>query len=79
MDGSRRRTITTERPIAKPDFPLPSIFCPSKLSERPTRRRNEPQPINERAHFFVKDMDENGRPTYGFVITAESADRELAN
>ena len=71
------RNNTGERPIAKPDFPLPRVFNPSKISTADTLR--SPKVAHERARFFVKQVDENGRPTYDFVITSEPADRESAN
>ena len=71
------RNNTGERPIAKPDFPLPRVFNPSKMSTADTLRSRKA--VNERARFFVKQVDENGRPTYGFVITPEPADQESAN
>ena len=79
MDGQRNPAPKNERPIAKPDFPLPVIFEPSKRSEMPTRPQTESPAVRERAHFFLKDFDKNGRPTYGFVITTEPADQRSGN
>jgi hypothetical protein len=79
MDGQRGRITTNEKPIAKPDFPLPLVFSPSKMAEMPTKRRWESEPATERAHFYLKGVDEEGRPTYGFVITREPAGRKAAN
>lgn len=75
MDGKTSRVRTADKPIAKPGFPLPSIFSPSLLPELPTRRRGAPEKI-ERAHFFRKGTNEYGSPVYGFFITREK-NREL--
>ena len=79
MDGRNSHGTNTERPIAKPEFPLPMIFSPAKRSEMPTRRQTASHISHERAHFYLKDFDENGRPTYGFFITTEPADRKTSN
>ena len=79
MDGQRKPAPKSERPIAKPDFPLPGIFDPSKRSEMPTRPQTESSTVRERAHFFLKDYDKDGRPTYGFVITTEPTDHKSGN
>jgi hypothetical protein len=77
MDG-RQSQRNTERPIAKPNSPLPLVFSPSKRSEWSTKRQKDPVAA-ERAHFYVKHFDDDGRPTYGFFITHESPDRDLRN
>jgi hypothetical protein len=79
MDGMNRQMRNADRPIGKPDFPLPQIYSLNRIAERPTKRRDSDREKRERAHFFVKEFDENGRPTYGFVITQEPADHESAN
>jgi hypothetical protein len=79
MEGIKRQMLNVERPIEKPEQPLPVIYRPSELAEQPTKRRHEQGRVNERAHFFVKEFDENGRPVYGFVITREPADHKAGN
>ena len=77
MDG-RRIQGNNERPIAKPTSPLPMVFSPSKRSEWSTKRKTDSE-TRERAHFYVKHFDDDGRPTYGFFITHESPDRDTRN
>lgn len=74
MDGKRNQTTDRDRPIAKPDYPLPALFSPSKLTELPTRTKN-PKPSGEleRAHFYRKRTHEFDSPVYGFFITKENA------
>ena len=77
MDGNVNTRIDIERPIARPEFPLPVIFDPSKLSELPTKREAESGEMRpERAHFYRKRVTESGSPVYGFFITTENAKRE---
>ncbi len=71
MDGKSNMRHEVERPIAKPAFPLPLSFCPSKLAESPTKRR-----ISERAHFYRKDTSESGSPVYGFFIATDTGERK---
>ena len=76
MDGKRSRTVSWEKPIAKPSFPLPAVFSTRHSSELPTR----PRPLGdkiERAHFFRKGTSSSGSPIYGFFITRENEKREL--
>ena len=72
MDGQRKRLTMVETPIAKPDFPLPMIFNPAKLAELPTNRNSRNESLrNQRAYFYLKDVNEYGSPVYDFVITTE--------
>lgn len=76
MEGKRRRGIERERPIAKPDYPLPALFSTTKRSELATRRGREKNesPKVERAHFYRKQTSESGSPVYGFFITDDRAE-----
>ena len=75
MDGRQSKKIESERPIAKPSFPLPMIFNRGRArSESPTLRRQ-----TERVHFYRKDSGNSGTPTYGFYITNEPVEREAQN
>jgi hypothetical protein len=77
MDGTGRgRSVENDKPIAKPKFPLPSMFNPSKRSELPTRRPGGSNSLRQRAHFYRKDISDSGQPVYGFYITTEPAPRE---
>ena len=71
MDGKRSQAGVGEKPIAKPGFPLPGIFSPSRRSELSTLPRPSGEKL-ERAHFFRKGTRESGSPIYGFFITRES-------
>jgi hypothetical protein len=71
MDGKQQRRIENDRPIAKPNVPLPTIFNRGVKSESPTLKR---QP--ERAYFYRKQSDRSGASTYGFFITTEPVERE---
>ena len=75
MDGRQIERKHGDRPIAKPDFPLPSVFFPGKRSELPTRR-NGKEVSRERAFFYKKPSDKNGPPVYGFYITDEPIEQE---
>jgi hypothetical protein len=68
MERKTNRRNDNEWPIAKPPYPLPALFCPSKRSESPTRRRVSDL---ERARFYRKRTTESGAPVYGFYITTE--------
>jgi len=76
MDGRQSEINHIDRPIAKPDFPLPTIFFPSKRSELPTRQRNRKNASRERAFFYKKPSNENGPSVYGFYITDEPIEQE---
>jgi hypothetical protein len=77
MDGKIFHKSENDRPIKKPDFPLPMIFNPSKQSELETRpQRNSQTPLNQRAHFYRKRTSESGAPVYGFYIS-EAPEPEL--
>jgi hypothetical protein len=73
MDGRGIKPANNEKPIEKPDHPLPGVFSASRLSEMPTRRRGS---VKERAHFYRKQTTESGSPVYGFYITTETGERE---
>ena len=73
MDGKTIKPANIEKPIEKPEYPLPAVFCPSRRSEMPTRRRGA---IKERAHFYCKQTTDSGTPVYGFYITTETGERE---
>jgi hypothetical protein len=65
-----------DRPIAKPDYPLPALFSPSELTKLPTRAQNpKSRDELEKAHFYRKRTNEYGSPVYGFFITKENAGR----
>lgn len=74
MDGIQRKRIENERPIAKPDFPLPSIFNRVVKSESPTLRKGR-----ERAHFYPKQTSNSGTRTYGFYIETEPVEPQAGN
>jgi hypothetical protein len=77
MDGKKSHRVGIERPIAKPDYPLPALFSPGKRSELPTRReRKDGSAEMERAHFYRKQTSNLGSPVYGFVITTDQAARD---
>ena len=75
MDGKRIQGIDWEKPITKPDYPLPALFSARKRAELPTKRgqRNSTSKM-ERAHFYRKRTTESGSPVYGFYITSEHAE-----
>jgi len=73
MDGRAIKPASLEKPIEKPDHPLPSVFFPSRRSEMPTRRRDS---VKERARFYRKQTTDSGAPVYGFYITTETGERE---
>ena len=74
MDGKRSQTIDADRPIAKPAYPLPALFSPSKLAELPTRAKDPKSSSElEKAHFYRKRTSDQGSPVYGFFITKENA------
>ena len=76
MDGKRSQAIERDRPIAKPAYPLPAVFSPSKLAELPTRAKNPKSKDElERAYFYRERTNEYGSPVYGFFITKENAGR----
>ncbi len=78
MDGKRSHAIERDKPIAKPDYPLPALFTPSKRSELPTRRRQQDSSSTlERAHFYKKRTSQSGSPVYDFIITTGDAGREV--
>jgi hypothetical protein len=77
MDGKRSKAFDIDRPIAKPDYPLPALFTPSKRSELPTRgRQQDSSAILERAHFYKKRTSQSGSPIYDFVITTGDTGRD---
>jgi hypothetical protein len=77
MDGKRIHKVESERPIAKPDYPLPALFTPSKRAELPTRRRQQDSGVTlERAHFYKKRTSQSGSPVYDFFITTGDAGRD---
>jgi len=77
MERERSQSMETERPIAKPDYPLPALFSPSKRAELPTKREAKHRDTTfERAHFYRKQWTESGAPVYGFYISREGAERE---
>jgi hypothetical protein len=77
MDGKRSHAVERDRPIAKPDYPLPALFTPSKRSELPTRRRQQDNSSTlERAHFYKKRTSQYGSPVYDFFITSGDAGRD---
>ncbi|HUR97335.1 MAG TPA: hypothetical protein VMZ26_04625 [Pyrinomonadaceae bacterium] len=70
MDGKRFQKVENEKPIAKPGFPLPTDFSPSKRSEAATRPQLKSTSAAERrAHFYRKQVTDSGAPVYGFYIT----------
>jgi hypothetical protein len=77
MDGKRSHALNSDRPIAKPDYPLPALFTPSKRSELPTRRRQHDSSATvERAHFYKKRTSQSGSPIYDFFITTGDTGRD---
>ena len=76
MDGKHTGANLGDRPIAKPVFPLPSIFSRRRRSELPTLQRSNGEKI-EQAHFYRKDTSSSGSPVYGFYITRENDEREI--
>lgn len=74
MDGKQSKRIETERPIAKPSFPLPMVFDLEARAEAPTLQRRR-----ERAHFYRKQTATSDTPTYGFIITTEPVERDTRN
>ena len=78
MDGKRSHAIEIDKPIAKPDYPLPALFTPSKLAELPTRRRQQDtSSTSERAHFYKKRTSQTGPPVYDFYITTTNSGRDM--
>jgi hypothetical protein len=73
MDGRAVKKANIEKPIEKPNYPLPAVFCPSRRSETPTLRRSS---VKERAHFYRKQTTKSGDPVYGFYVTTETGERE---
>ena len=71
MDGIANRRNNVDTPIEKPPFELPAIFCPSKLAEMPTKRRE-----HQRARFYRKVTTGSKTPVYGFDITSETGESE---
>lgn len=69
--GFEKEKGTFDRPVAKPDLPLPKIFEPSSIGTLPTRRRAGDSLKNQRAHFYRKDFTDTGSPVYDFYITTE--------
>ena len=76
MDGKSTRINISDRPIAKPVFPLPGIFSPRTRSELPTQPQWTSEKL-ERAHFYRKGKSSSGSPVYGFYITREDVGREV--
>jgi hypothetical protein len=66
MDGKRSHNLEIEKPIAKPDFPLPVIFSPRVGAEMPTRKRSQ------KAHFYRRRTTESGTPVYDFFISDDA-------
>jgi hypothetical protein len=74
MDG-RISQLIEDRPIAKPELPLPALFTPSKMSELPTRQQSRSRDAAmERAHFYKKRTSRSGSPIYSFYITRDTPD-----
>ncbi|MEO6334595.1 MAG: hypothetical protein ABIO91_06380 [Pyrinomonadaceae bacterium] len=74
MDGKRYQKIENDKPIAKPNFPLPMAFNPSKRSELAT----QPQPglrsnRGQKAHFYRQRTTDSGAPIYGFYLSESPA------
>jgi hypothetical protein len=74
MDGIQRKRMENDRPIAKPNFPLPAIFNRGVRSESPTLRKGR-----ERAHFYPKQTTKSGSRTYGFYIDTEPVEQQAGN
>ena len=68
MDGTKNFRTDVERPIAKPNFPLPVIFRSGMHAEMPTRKRRPSQ----KAHFFRRKTKEAKAPFYDFYITEDA-------
>ena len=70
MDGKIFEEIDKERPIKKPNFPLPSVFAHNKRPELLTGYATRRGPTrNKHVHFYRKQVTELGTPIYGFYIT----------
>jgi len=62
MDGKDSNRSSAEKPIRKPDYPLPAIFCPNRRKAR--------------AYFYRERNDEFSSPHYGFDIPKNTGERE---
>ena len=62
MERENGGVRTSERPIEKPNFPLPARFGPSGA---PLKKQVQ------RAYFYKKRETETGTPVYDFFITTE--------
>ena len=62
MDGKGNNRNSAEKPIKKPDYPLPAIFCPSRRKER--------------ARFYRGRSNESNSPVYGLNILTKTGERE---
>ena len=71
MDGKTNRRANLERPIERPAFDLPAIFCPSQRAEMPTKRQ-----VRERVRFYRKPLANSKTPVYTFQITSDTGERE---
>jgi len=70
MDGKRFQKVENDRPIAKPSFPLPTAFSPSKRAEAATQPQRTAGPsAKQQAHFYRRKVTESGTPVYGFYIS----------
>lgn len=67
MDGHRRLKLAVEKPIEKPDLPLPGVFSSGIGADMPTRKRRAPK-----AHFYRRRVSESGMPIYDFYISDEA-------
>jgi hypothetical protein len=67
MDGKTNFKVEVEKPIAKPNFPLPVIFSSGMLTKMPTRKRSV-----QKAHFYRRRTTESGAPIYDFYISDEA-------
>jgi hypothetical protein len=67
MDGKSNMKLEMEKPIAKPNFPLPIIFRSGMYAEMPTRRRSV-----QKAHFYRRQTTESGTPVYDFYISDDA-------
>ena len=67
MDGGQGLRFEIEKPIEKPNVPLPVIFSSGMLAEMPTRRRSA-----QKAHFYRRRITESGTPIYDFFISDDA-------
>ncbi len=83
MDGKMNTRVERERPIAKPNFPLPTDFNPNPRRGAAAKRGAAATTVqggsplqDQRAHFYRKQTTESGFPVYGFYIT-EASDQDF--